>query len=280
MNATNRNAITRCAVRLALCASLAAAAAGCFTIASHDEYASYRQFRQEPRIMERARLAQAYFLQYPDGRMRSSVEAQLSEMDDALFWACGRDSQLVELYLDVLPNGKNAVAAREQISANSYFEERQRAAEEAERQRLAAEAERQRQWQERLKVFVHDGFRDWLTIFADTPRMWGHDLDWINRQYPLFYQYWASEPFPVCEPDGSSCRKHYEANFTIDFNGQSWERHLILTIQLDFQQAKLFRIAMYLDRDGFANWYELETNQVNVADAEPYVRQTAAQYFV
>jgi hypothetical protein len=256
------------------------ASAGCFMAASHDEFATYRQFRQEPRIMERARLAQAYILQYPEGRMRGSVDKLLSEMDDSLFWACGRDTSLLQVYLAVLPNGKNAVSAQEQITANAYFEERQRAAEEAERQRLAAEAERQRQWQERLKVFVHDGFRDWITIFAQTPRMWGHDLDWINREYPLFYQYWASEPYPVCESDGSSCRKRYEAHFNIEQNGQQWERHLTLTLQLDFQADKLFRIAIYLDRDGFTNWYELETSTVNNTDAEPYVRQTAAQYFV
>jgi hypothetical protein len=274
------NGKLRLAARFALCAALLGIVAGCFTIAAHDEYAVYRQFRQEPRVMERARLAQAYIQQYPDGTMRSKVDELLAEMDDTFFWACGRDSTLLALYLEILPGGKNAVAANDQIAANAYFEERQRAAEEAEQQRLAAEAERQRQWAERLKVFVHDGFRDWITIFAQTPRMWGRNIDSINTEYPLFYSYWASEPYPVCEGDGSSCRKRYEARFNIEQAGGSWERNVVLTLQLDFQQGKLFRIAIYLDRDGFVNWYELETGIVNTTDAEPYVRQTATQYFV
>ena len=276
-----RALMNRNVLRAAVVVALAAAAAGCFTITSHDEYASYRRLREEPRILERARLASAYLDQYPDGRMRTAVGDVLSDMDDNLFWECGRDSNLLELYLKLLPGGKNALSAQEQINANAYFEERQRAAEQAEQQRIAEEAERLRQWEERLKVFVHDGFRDWILIFAQTPRVWGHNLDWINREYPLFYQYWASEPYPTCEVDATSCRKRYEARYTLEQHGGIvWERHLTLTLQLDFQQGKLFRVALYLDKDGFANWYELETNNVNTADAEPYVRQIAAQYFV
>ncbi|MBN1772971.1 MAG: hypothetical protein JXB32_17005, partial [Deltaproteobacteria bacterium] len=256
-------------------------AGGCFIATTHDEYAAVRRIHQEPRVVERAQLVAEYRRNYPEGRMTGDVARLADGIDDPLFEASeSRDTTILNLYLTILPEGKHAALANEIIGANSYFEERQRAAEEAERQRLAAEAQRQREWAERLKVFVHDGFRDWLFIFAETPRAWGHDLDWINHQYPLFYQYWASEPLPTCEPDGNTCRKRYEAHFSLDINGQSWERHLNLTVQLDFKDRQFFRAAIYLDRDGFTNWYELETNTVNTTDAEPYVRQTAAQYFV
>ncbi len=259
----------------------ALASAGCWTIASHDEYDAYRRIRLEPDAVPRMEAAREYRRAYPDGRMAGDVDAVVAEMDDAFFWAAGRDSPMLRFYLEMLPAGKHVGPANEILAANAYFEEIQQRMRDEQLARIAEEEERRRQWQERLRLFVKDGFRDWIMILGDMRRAWGMDMATIQRQFPVFHQYWASEPLPVCEPDGSVCRKRYEAAFTLSPEGmQPFERRLTLTVQLGFRQNRFFAAALFVDRDGFITWYEIETNTINTLHAETHVRQVATTYFV
>ncbi|AKF06902.1 hypothetical protein DB32_004051 [Sandaracinus amylolyticus] len=245
---------------------------GCATVATHDEYASYRGVRQARERNDRLAALERYATNYPGGLWIEEVRAERAQHEEAIWTEGNSTREGLQFYLSVYPDGSHVEAAQQRLAALGTVQERreveQEHVEEVQQEQRAVAAEERRLWVTRAVTF-------WTRTLLGI-RNFGQPISAVARANPDFSQAFGQAPAPVCNPQG--CLKHYHASYVIPVPGATRidrEMHVFLRLHLD--RGRVQRVEVLLPNKGFSRWYELE-NRTLVTDEDPSQRMAAIEW--
>jgi hypothetical protein len=242
--------------------------AGCATVATHDDYAAYRELRSK-RDDERLVALGHYATQFPNGVWAAEIQRERSERENDIWGARNSTREGLELYLAAYPDGRYVEQARQRLAAVSAVQERR-----------GGEAQRVEQVQQAQREQTVEARRRWVTtasqFWARTLlgiRNYGSSIAQVARQNPEFSQAFGQQPEPLCTPQ--SCIKHYHGAYAIPVpGGTRLEREMHMFLRIVLTSGRVDRVEVLMPQKGFSRWYELE-NRTLVTDEDPQQRQAA-----
>lgn len=243
--------------------------ASCATIATHDEYAAYRNLHLARERNDRLEALARYAERFPTGLWIEEVRAERRTNEPEVWSTHNATPEGLRFYLAVYPDGTYVQQAQQRLAALSTVHVRR----EVEQEHVEEHQQEQRQQaaQDR-RLWVTRAVQFWTRTLLGI-RNYGQSIGQVARANPEFSQAFGQAPAPLCTP--TSCIKHYHARYAIPVPGATRidrEIHVFLRIMLD--QGRVQRVELLIPNKGFSRWYEL-VNRTIVTDEDPEQRQAA-----
>ncbi len=243
---------------IALSSLLALGACATFrgTFAAPRDYAEYRAFRLAETTPDKLARAWRYLQAHPEGEWRAEVEQWFWPEERALRADSTRTPRGAARYLDALPDGPHADAARAYLATvekeqREGPEKRQRALEAARKRAEAARrapGEAIEAWARRAAQV--QPFREPRAALDATP----------------FGEAYAGDPAPVCDDDG--CSKFLSFTYPVPEAEPPLDRTVVVDVRVELTAGVVTAIARVLPKRGFLWWLEgSEAREVDPNDA-------------
>lgn len=226
--------------RLFLAASLAFTASGCGGVwrqlsASPSEFEHYRVARTAPEVGQRLEAASLYLEKYPQGNYAAELRAWFERVEPDYYARLQTRSSGLRAYLERLPKGPHANAAREKLAelemARGFALKHSRELSEE-----ARDLEAKLAGAERLKGALVAEYATWVRQLAAISS-WGKLTSELE---PEFIRRWRVET-PAAKCRGDRCVKLVTLPYAIPAGGKLRARRAIFDVRLELEQGRVQR---------------------------------------
>ncbi len=256
-------------MRMVAAGAVSITIASCATVASHDEYASYRSLHLAHEQNERLEALARYAERFPTGLWIEEVRSERNAKEPEVWASHNATPEGLQFYLAVYPDGTYVQQAQQRLAALSTVHVRR----EVEQEHVQELHQEQRQQaSEDRRLWVTRAVQFWTRILLGV-RNYGQSIGQVARANPDFSQAFGQVPAPLCTP--TSCIKHYHARYAIPVPGATRiEREIHVFLRILLEQGRVQRVELLIPNKGFSRWYELVHRTV-VTDEDPEQRQAA-----